>query len=384
VAVADIEDFYELLGVSRSATQSEIKRAYLRLAKELHPDARPGDQAAEEHFKKVNLAYETLSDPERRRQYDMFGAASVRGSGAPGGMGDPFSGFGAGIGDLFDAFFGGTGGATGARATRARGPRRGEDAEAQLVLDFAEAVFGAHKEMTVRVPRTCSACGGSGAATGTTPTTCSSCHGSGELRRVRQSILGQMVTSTPCNRCGGIGEEIRSPCPECRGHGRRHEEQRFTVDVPAGVDHGSTLRLPGRGAGGLRGGPPGDLYVHLQVREHPVFTREGPNLCAVVHVAMTQAALGAVLAFETLDGDVEELNVPAGTSTGHEIRLRGRGVPHLQGRGRGDLIITVVVDTPRDLNSEQEELLRRLAAARGEPVAERGQRLRSRLKSALK
>lgn len=376
------QDYYEVLGVSRNASADEIKKAYLRLARELHPDANREDPDAEERFKQVNLAYETLKDPERRRQYDMFGEAGVRGSG---GGGDPFAGspFGAaGFGDLFDAFFGGgTGGGAGGRART--GPRKGEDAEATVVIDFAEAVFGVHHELTVRLPQTCETCLGSGARPGTTPVSCSQCGGTGELRRVRQSFLGQMVTSTPCNRCGGTGEEITSPCPDCRGEGRRREERSFVVDVPAGVDDGSTLRLPGRGAGGLRGGPAGDLYVHLRVRPHPVMARRGVDLLAVVHVAMTQAALGVTVPFETLDGE-EDLVVPSGTQSGREIRLRGRGVPVLQGRGRGDLIVTVVVDTPSDLTKEQDELLRRLAELRGEPVAAPEPGLMSKLRGAFK
>lgn len=372
------EDFYEVLGVSRNASSEEIKRAYLRLARELHPDANPGDKRAEERFKAVNLAYETLKDPERRRQYDMFGTApsAARGPGA----GDPFAGFATGFGDIFEAFFGG---GTGGSSTRNRtGPRKGEDAEATIVLDFAEAVFGVHHELTVRLPQTCSTCSGSGARPGTTPVSCGQCHGTGELRRVRQSLLGQMVTASPCTRCGGTGEEIVSPCPDCRGEGRRREERTFVVDVPAGVDEGSTLRLPGRGAGGWRGGPPGDLYVHLRVRPHPTITRRGTDLLTVVHVAVTQAALGATVELETLDG-TEELSIPAGTQNGREFRLRGHGVPHLQGRGRGDMLVTVVVDTPEDLTKEQEELLRRLAELRGEPVSgDVG--LMSKLRSAFK
>ncbi len=386
--VADIDDYYGLLGVSRQATEDEIKRAYLRQARELHPDANPGDAAAEERFKQVNLAYETLRDPERRRQYDMFGPAGVRGTGAAGtggGPGDPFAGFGGGIGDIFDAFFGASGGAgMGGNSRMSRtGPRRGEDAEATVTLEFADAVFGVQHELTVRLPQTCSTCSGTGARPGTTPITCSVCHGAGEVRRVRQSILGQMVTATPCPRCGGLGEEIPSPCADCRGEGRRREERSFVVEVPAGVDHGSTLRLPGRGAGGRKGGAAGDLYVHVRVRDHAILSRSGADLLAVVHVGMTQAALGVGIPFETLDG-VEQLTIPAGTQTGREIRLRGRGVPHLQGRGRGDLILTVVVDTPTDLSHEQEDLIRRLAEARGEEVTPPESGFMSKLRSAFK
>jgi molecular chaperone DnaJ len=379
--VAANEDFYALLGVSKNASADEIKKAYLRLARELHPDAKPGDVEAEERFKQINLAYEILRDPERRRQYDMFGVSGLRGGGGAGSGGDPFGGFAAGgFSDLFDAFFGG--GMSGGGRSRS-GPRKGEDAEATVVLDFAQAVFGAQHELSVRLPQTCETCLGTGARPGTTPVSCRECGGSGEVRRVRQSFLGQMVTSSPCGRCGGTGEEITSPCVDCRGEGRKREERSFVVDIPAGVDEGSTLRLPGRGAGGFRGGPPGDLYVHLRVRPHTLLTRRGVDLLAVVHVAMTQAALGVTVPFETLDGE-EELIIPPGSQSGREIRLRGRGVPVLQGRGRGDLIITIMVDTPTDLTKEQDELVRRLAELRGEPVAPPDAGLMSKLRGAFK
>jgi molecular chaperone DnaJ len=378
------DDYYKLLRVSRNASEDDIKRSYRKLARELHPDANPDDPAAGERFKLVNQAYETLKDPERRRQYDMFGAGGPRGSGGS----DPFSGFGAGgsggIGDLFDAFFGGaTGGFNGGRQGVRSGPRRGEDAEAVLDLEFEQAVFGGEQELTIRLPMTCGTCGGSGARKGTTPITCTTCQGAGEVRRVRQSILGQMVTASPCPKCGGTGEEIPSPCPDCHGEGRRAEEQTFTVDVPAGVDEGSTLRLTGRGAGGVRGGAPGDLYVHLRVSPHPTLTRRGVDVLGDCHISMTQAALGAHVDYETLDG-VEELTIDGGTQTGRTIRLRGKGVPHLQSRGRGDLLVTVVVDTPTMLNKSQEELLRQLAVERGEDVAAPDAGLMSRIRGAFK
>ncbi|MDE3204622.1 MAG: molecular chaperone DnaJ [Acidobacteriota bacterium] len=375
------DEFYAVLGVSRNASADEIKKAYLRLARELHPDANPDDPTTEERFKQVNLAYETLRDPERRRQYDMFGATGRGGGsgGDPFGSGNPFGA--AGFGDLFDAFFGG--GMSGGGSRSRSGPRKGEDAEAAVLLDFAEAVFGVQHELTVRLPQTCETCQGTGARPGTTPVSCRECGGSGEIRRVRQSFLGQMVTATPCNRCGGTGEEIPSPCADCKGEGRKREERSFVVDVPAGVDEGSTLRLPGRGAGGLRGGPAGDLYVHLRVRPHPTLTRNGVDLLAITHVAVTQAALGTTMAFSSLDGE-EELSIPAGTQSGREIRLRGKGVPVLQGRGRGDLIVTVIVDTPTDLSKEQEDLLRQLAEMRGEAVSAHESGLMSKLRGAFK
>jgi molecular chaperone DnaJ len=380
------DDYYELLGVSRNATEDEIKRAYKRQARELHPDANGGDPATEERFKAVNLAYETLKDPERRRQYDMFGAAGPRGSG--GGGGDPFGAGGAqagGLGDLFDAFFGGNspfGGAGGGRAAR-RGPIPGEDAETVLTFELNEAVFGTTRDLTVQLPTTCSTCSGSGARPGTTPVTCTMCQGAGEVRRVRPSVFGQMVTASPCTRCGGTGEEITSPCPDCQGQGRRREERVLSVEVPAGVDDGTTMRISGRGASGLRGGPPGDVYVHLRVSPDPRVSREGWDLHGEVHISMTQAALGIHLPFETLDG-TEELSIHGGTQSGRQIRLRGRGVPHLRARGRGDFIVNVVVDTPTELTKAQEDLLRQLAVERGEEVAPPEAGLLSKLRGAFK
>jgi molecular chaperone DnaJ len=372
-------DFYDLLGVPRTATEDDIKRAYRKLARELHPDANPGDKAAEERFKEVTVAYETLRDPERRRRYDMFGPEGVK-------MEDPFAGGVGGLGDLFDAFFGGSVfggmGGRGGRSARGGSPR-GHDVELRLQLDFEDAVFGTQRDITVTVPVACATCSGSGARPGTTPTTCSQCNGTGEVRRVRQSLLGQMVTASPCTRCGGLGEEIASPCADCRGEGRRHEERTLTVEVPGGVDDGSTLRLTGRGAAGPRGGPPGDLYVHLVVRPHDRFVRQGYDLVHELHVPFTQAALGAHIPFETLDG-AEDFVLPAGTQTGRVFRLRGRGVPHVDGRGRGDLLVHVVVDTPTDLGKAEEDLLRRLAALRGEEVAPADSGLFSKIRSAFK
>lgn len=370
-------DYYVLLGVPRTAGEDEIKRAYRRLARELHPDTNP-DKAAEERFKEVTRAYETLRDPERRRRYDMFGPDGGRATEDvfAGGVGD--------LGGLFDAFFGGSmfGGARAGR-TRASGPPRGHDVELRLQLDFEEAVFGVQRDITLTVPKTCETCAGSGARPGTTPTRCSQCDGAGEVRRVRQSILGQMVTASPCPRCDGMGEEIATPCADCRGEGRRHEKPTLTVEVPAGVDDGSTLRLTGRGAVGPRRGPPGDLYVHLAVRPHDRFARQGYDLVHELHLPVTQAALGAHIPFETLDG-TEDFVVPAGTETGRVFRLRGRGVPHVDGRGRGDLLVQVVVDTPTGLSKIEEDVLRQFAAVRGEEVAPVDSGLFSKIRSAFK
>ena len=371
-------DYYELLGVGRDATPDELKRAYRRLARELHPDTNP-DPTAEDRFKEIGLAYEVLADPERRRRYDRFGPeGAARGQGS-----DP--GFGGGLGDIFDAFFGGgSGGPFGSGGARGRtGPPVGADMEMTVDVTFEEAVFGVAKDVTLRAPVACSTCDASGAAPGTSPERCGECGGSGQVRRVRQSILGQMVSAGPCPRCGGAGQTVAQPCPDCRGEGRRTEERSYTVDMPAGIDHGNTLRLSGRGAAGPRGGPNGDLYVHVRVRPHPRFTRDGLDLVHELHLPVTQAALGHHLAFETLDG-AEDLVVPAGTQTGRVFRLRGRGVPRVDGRARGDLLIEVVVDTPTELSRDEEELLRQLAALRGEEVAPAETGFLSRIRSAFK
>jgi molecular chaperone DnaJ len=353
-----LADYYDLLGVARGASTDEIKKAYRRRARELHPDANPDDPQAEARFKQVAEAYEALSDPDKRARYDRFG--TVNGPGGMGG-GDPFGG---GISDLFEAFFNMGGGAGG--ATR-RGPQRGVDLEVVAQLDLEDTVQGVEREVKVRTAVACDTCEATGAAPGTEAVVCGQCSGAGQVRQVRQSILGQMVTTGPCPRCAGDGQIIASPCPDCAGEGRRVEDRAYNVDIPAGVGEGQTLRLSGRGAVGPRGGPAGDLYVEIRVREHPVFRRQGDDLLADLHVAATQAALGATIGFDTLDGR-EDVRIAPGTQTGRVLRLRDRGIPRLQGRGRGDLLVTVVVDTPTGLSGEEEELLRQLAQLRGEDV----------------
>lgn len=364
-------DHYEVLGVPRDATDEEIKRAYKKLARTHHPDLNPEDGEAEARFKEIGAAYAVLSDRDRRARYDRFGTDD------PAAGGDPFGG---GINDIFEAFFGGGAGGFGGRAPA--GPPRGEDLEANVDLDLEEVVFGGDHEVTIRTALRCEDCDGSGAERGTAPRTCDDCSGTGQVQRVRQSLLGQMVTASACPSCGGLGEVIENACPSCDGQGRTIEKRTYSVEVPAGIDDGQTLRLSGRGAAGPRGGPSGDLYVHVRVRPHPTFRREGDALVHELHLPVTQAALGAVLDYSTLDGP-ESLVIPRATETGAVFRLRGRGVPHVRGRGRGDLLVRVVVDVPDDVTEEQEALLRRLAELRGELVADPDQGLLSKIKSAF-
>ncbi|HVT41333.1 MAG TPA: molecular chaperone DnaJ [Acidimicrobiales bacterium] len=378
-ATDGLGDLYELLGVRPDASDDDIKRAYRARARELHPDTNQGDAEAEARFKQVTVAYEVLRDPERRARYDRFGPEGVFGQQA-GGMGG--FGFEGGLGDIFEAFFGQMAGNGGRR----RGPQVGADAEVQLTLEFSEAVFGARKEISVRLPSTCATCAGRGTAPGTEPETCVDCQGTGELRRVRQSLLGQVVTSVACARCSGTGEMIPHPCADCRGEGRRMEENTFTVEVPAGVEHGSTLRLADRGAAGQRGGPSGSLFVHLAVAPDARFERRGDDLHTTLTIGVAQAVLGTEADVETLE-DPQHLRLAPGTQHGHVERIRGLGVPHLRGRGRGDIFVHVLVATPTDLTPEQDELLRQFAASRGEavlpPGGGSGDGVFSRLRSAF-
>lgn len=373
-------DFYELLGVSRGASDDELKKAYRKVARKLHPDANPGDKEAEERFKQVTFAYEVLSDPERRARYDQFGIDGIKNSGGGSGFGPGFEGMD--LGDIFSAFFGG-GSPFGGGTRRSSGPPRGQDMETSVTLEFEKAVFGGEVEVSLRLPTACDECQGTGAAPGTSADTCAECNGAGEVRRVRQSILGQVVTASACPRCQGTGQTIASPCSKCHGDGVRTVEQTFTVDIPAGIDHGQTLRLPGKGAAGPRGGVAGDLYLHVAVQPHDRFGRQGNDLVHALHIPMTQAALGAQFTLDTLDGS-EEISIEAGTQSGKLMRFRGKGVPRVDGRGRGDLVVQVLVDTPTKLSKEEDELLRQLATLRGEQVNDEETGLIGKIKDAFR
>jgi molecular chaperone DnaJ len=352
------QDYYTTLGVERGASDAEIKRAFRKLAQLWHPDVNQ-DPAAQERFKEVNEAYQVLSDPERRQRYDMFGRAGVGGA----GEGD-FAGFG-GFSDIFDAFFGG---ATATSARRGR-PQSGSDLRYDLRITFEEAVIGTEKEVEFSVLGRCDTCEGSGAKPGTSPTTCPQCNGRGEVRSVRQTMLGQMVNVSACPRCRGEGRIVEQACDTCRGEGRVERKRSLRVSIPAGIDEGHQIRLSGEGEVGPRGGAPGSLYVAVHVAQHPTLKRDGTELYHEASVSIAQAALGTTLLIPTVEGE-EEVEIKAGTQPGTEIRLRGRGVPHLRRSGlRGDLHVLVDVAVPTRLSKRQRELLTELAAESDEPVS---------------
>lgn len=355
-------DYYEVLGVSRSADAQELKKAYRKLAMEFHPDRNPSEDAAAK-FKEINQAYEVLSDDQKRQAYDRFGHAGVDGQG--GGF-DGFQGFEGGFGDIFDAFFGG--GQRGGR--RRRGPARGADLRFNLRLTFEEAIFGVDKEIEFQRQERCTRCSGKGAEPGTELATCPDCNGAGEIRRSQQSIFGQFVNVAPCGRCSGEGRIVPNPCEDCRGTGRLRAPRKIAVKVPAGVDDGSQIRLAGEGEAGARGGEPGNLYVVLSVADHEKFQRVEDHIVLELPVNVAQAALGAELSIPTLDGDMT-FEVPAGTQSGEDFVIRGKGVPHLRGAGRGDMVVRVTVVVPESLTDDQRELLEKLAETMGTPTLPR-------------
>ncbi|MDQ6850057.1 MAG: molecular chaperone DnaJ [Actinomycetota bacterium] len=356
-----VRDYYSLLGVRRDATAEELKRAYRKLARELHPDINP-DPAAQDRFKAVTAAYEVLSDPEKRRIVDLGGDPLSQGAGS---AGSPFSGF-SGFGDVFEAFFGG-GSAGGTRNRRSR-VRPGADALLQLNLTLDDAAFGVRRELNVETAVLCSTCSGSGCAPGTSPRTCGTCGGAGEIQSVQRSFLGQVLTSRVCHTCGGTGEQIAAPCPTCGTEGRVRMRRTIAVDVPPGIEDGMRIRLSGQGEVGPGGGPAGDLYVEVAEIPHETFTRDGSDLHCTIVVPMTAAALGTDLVLTTLDGE-EKLDIRAGTQSGAVLTLRGKGMPRLRSSARGDLNVHVDVRTPTRLDDEQERLLRELAGLRHEDVS---------------
>ncbi len=349
------KDYYEVLGVNRQASTEEIKRAYRRLVKKYHPDIYKG-RDANDRIKEINEAYEVLSSPEKRTAYDRFGHAGVQGAAAgPGAGGFPD------MTDIFEELFrGGFGGFSGFSRGPQRGPVRGADLRYDLVVEFEEAVLGAEREIKIVRHETCTRCGGSGAEPGTSPVRCPTCNGAGEVRQRQQTILGTFVNVSTCPRCHGTGEVITTPCRQCNGSGLEEVERRLRVKIPAGVDEGTRIRLPGEGEPGVRGGPPGNLYVFLRVKPHKIFQRSDDNLLLELPITITQAILGAELEIPTLDGP-KSIRIPPGVQPGKVLRLRGLGVPHLRRGGRGDLLVTINVRIPTQLSEEQRQLVLQLA-----------------------
>jgi len=354
-------DYYEILGVNRSAGDAEIKRAYHRLAREYHPDLNK-DPGAEERFKEINQAYEVLADRRKRAEYDRWGHV-----GPGGGFATDFGGFG--LGDIFDDLFGFGGMRTAAR----RAPQRGADLRYNLTLTFEEAAFGCEKEIEVTRLDTCPVCRGTGAEPGTEPIRCPQCNGTGEVRRARQSIFGSFVNVTACGRCGGEGEVVSTACSNCRGQKRVRVTKTIAIEVPPGVDSGTQIRLSEEGEAGVRGGMAGNLYVVISVRKHPYFKRQNSDIFLELPINVAQGALGDEIDVPTLDG-TEKLIIAAGTQTGETFRLRNKGVPYLRGEGRGDQLVTVYVVTPKKLTPEQRQLLEQLGKTLGKEVIPQGEK----------
>ena len=363
--MAEKRDYYEVLGVSKNASEDEIKRAYKKLARKYHPDMNPGDKEAEEKFKEVNEANEVLSNPEKKAKYDQFGFAGVdpnygAGQGGYGGAG----GFDFGdLGDIFGSFFGGGFGGGGRRNPNA--PQRGESIRASLSVEFTEAAFGCEKSITIDRSEQCPTCKGKGCAPGTTPEVCTECHGTGTVTQAQRTPFGMMQSQTVCPKCRGKGQIIHQPCPDCRGAGAVRKRRTIQVNIPAGIDNGQTISLRGQGHSGKNGGPAGDLLITVMVRPHEIFRRDGTAVFCEAPITFTQAVLGGTLEIPTIDGKVK-YDIPEGTQTGTVFRLRGKGIPVLNGRGRGDQYVTVNIETPRNLNREQKDALKKFSESLGE------------------
>ena len=362
-------DYYEVLGISRGASEDDIKKAYKKLARKYHPDLNPGDKEAEEKFKEVNEAYEVLSDADKKARYDQYGHAGVDPNFGAGGFGGGFDGsfdFGD-LGDIFGSFFGG--GFGGGRRTNPNAPQRGESIRLSLAISFEEAAFGCEKAVTVERYEECDTCHGNGCAPGTTPEVCPDCHGTGTVQVRRQTPMGVFATSSPCSRCGGKGKIIHQPCKDCRGTGAVRKRKTIQASIPAGIDNGQTISIRGQGNAGKNGGPAGDLLITITVRPHELFRREGTSVLCEAPITFTQAVLGAELEIPTIDGKVK-YTLPEGTQTGTTFRLKGKGIPSINGRGRGDQYVTVYIETPKNLNREQKEALRKFAESMGEDGGE--------------
>lgn len=345
------KDLYEILGIGKNATDDEIKKAYRNLAKKYHPDVNPGNKEAEQKFKEINEAYQILSDPQKRAQYDQFGSSAFEQGGF--GQGDydfgGFSGFGDIFSDIFDMFGGGT--------RRNTGPQKGKDIRYDMMLTFEEAAFGVEREIEIERYEECDKCNGSGAKAGTKAETCPVCHGTGEVRVTQNTPLGRIVNVRTCSRCHGEGKIINEPCTKCNGTGKIRKTRKIKVNIPAGIDDGQMVSLRGEGEPGARGGARGDLFIVIRVKPHKIFIRDGYNVLLKMPISFAEAALGAEMKVPTIDGNVI-YNIPEGTQTGTKFRLKGKGIPYINGRGRGDQIVEVYIDVPRKLTERQKELLR--------------------------
>lgn len=352
-----MRDYYEILGVSKNASDDEIKKAYRALAKKYHPDMNPDNKEAEEKFKEVNQAYAILSDPEKKARYDQFGPEAAEGGAS--GFGD-FGGFGGfDINDIFEGFFGGGGG-----RGRRNGPQRGDDLAQRITISFEEAAFGCKKEIKYTKIEKCGECSGTGCASGTSPKVCSKCGGTGQMRVQQRTPLGVFQTTKTCDACNGAGQTISNPCKKCKGSGTNSATKTLEVSIPAGIDNGQRISLRGMGNAGKNGGPAGDLYIAVQVRPHSVFVREEFNIYCEIPITFPEAALGAEIRVPTLEGDTT-YEIPEGTQTGTTFTLKGKGIPYVNGRGRGDLIFKVIVEVPKNMTDTQKEALRKFAQACG-------------------
>lgn len=356
-------DYYEVLGIAKGASEDEIKKAYKKMARKYHPDLNPGDKEAEEKFKEVNEAYEVLSDPNKKARYDQYGHAGVDPNFGAGGAGFD-GGFDFGdLGDIFGSFFGG--GFGGGRRSNPNAPQRGESIRMSLAISFEEAAFGCEKAVTVDRMEQCDTCHGNGCAPGATPEVCPDCHGTGSVQVRRQTPMGVFATSSPCTRCGGKGKIIHQPCKDCHGTGAVRKRKTIQATIPAGIDNGQTISIRGQGHAGVNGGPAGDLLITITVRPHELFRREGTSVLCEAPITFAQAVLGADLEIPTIDGKVK-YTLPEGTQSGTTFRLKGKGIPSINGRGRGDQYVTVYIETPRNLNKEQKEALKKFAESVGD------------------
>lgn len=378
----DKRDYYEVLGVSKSATADEIKKAFRKLGKKYHPDLNPGDKEAEAKFKELNEAYQVLSDDEKRKRYDQFGHAGVDGNGFGGGAGG-FGGFDMGdLGDIFGDIFGGGFGGFGGRQRR-NAPRRGSDLSQYINLTFEEAAFGCKKKINITKMETCESCHGTGAKAGTQPVTCPQCNGSGQIQQRRQTMFGFSNVISECPNCHGKGKIVKEPCPECRGVGNVRKNKSIEVDIPAGIDSDQVMRIRGAGNAGENGGPSGDLQLIIRVKPHELYRREGYDVHITIPVTFVQAALGATLKVPTLHGIVE-YDLPEGTQPNTRFRLRGKGIPILHGKGNGDEYVTVTVEVPRNLSRKQKDILEEFESENGEKNYTKRKTFKDKMKDLFK